>query len=155
MSACFRNCSTAQHANSEYKRHSPGLFAAVHGVTKSQTRLSDQTTTWPLCRADQQICFGDVFNFHTAAGVTFLKYSWILLTEWGFPGGASGKEPANAGDIRDSDSIPGWGKPPRGGHGNPLQYSCLESPVKRGAWWATVHRVAKSRTLLKQLSTFG
>ena len=57
--------------------------------------------------------------------------------------------PANAGDIRDEGSIPGLGRSPGGGHGSPLQYSCLENPMDRGAWWATVHRVAKSRTRLK------
>ena len=54
--------------------------------------------------------------------------------------------PANAGDIRDAVSIPGSGRSPGGGHGNPLQYSCLENPVDRGAWWVTVHGVAKSQT---------
>ena len=52
--------------------------------------------------------------------------------------------PANARDIRDTGSTPGLGRSPRGGHGNPLQYFRLENPVDRGAWWATVHRVAKS-----------
>ena len=54
--------------------------------------------------------------------------------------------PANAGDVRDLSSIPGSGRSPGGGHGNPLQYSCLENPMDRGAWRATVHRVAKSQT---------
>ena len=54
--------------------------------------------------------------------------------------------PANTGDIRDVGSIPGLGKSPGGGHGNPLQYSCLENPVDRGAWQATVFRVAKRWT---------
>ena len=54
--------------------------------------------------------------------------------------------PANAGDVRDAGSIPGSGKSPGGGHGNPLQYSCLENPSDRGAWQATIHRVAKSQT---------
>ena len=54
--------------------------------------------------------------------------------------------PANAGDIRDLGSIPGLGGCPGGGHGNPLQYSCLEKPMNRGAWWATVHRGANSQT---------
>jgi len=45
--------------------------------------------------------------------------------------------PANAGDIRDVGSTPGLGRSPAGGHGNPLQYSCLENPIDRGAWWAT------------------
>ena len=47
--------------------------------------------------------------------------------------------PANAGDIRDMGSIPGSGRSPGGGHGNPLQYFCLENPMDRGAWWVTVH----------------
>ena len=47
--------------------------------------------------------------------------------------------PANAGDVRDLGSISGLGRSPGGGHGNPLQYSCLENPIDRGAWWATVH----------------
>ena len=53
---------------------------------------------------------------------------------------------ANAGDVIDMGSIPGLGRFPAGRHGNPLQYSYLENPVDRGAWWATVHGVAKSRT---------
>ena len=52
----------------------------------------------------------------------------------------------NAEDIRDVDSIPGSGRSPGRGHGNPLQYSCLENPVDRGAWWATVLRVIESWT---------
>ena len=55
--------------------------------------------------------------------------------------------PAKAGDIREAGSIPGLGKAPGGGHGNPLQYSCLENPMDRGIWWAIVHRVAKSQML--------
>ena len=54
--------------------------------------------------------------------------------------------PANAGDVRDMGSISGLGRYPGGGHGNPLQYSCLENPMDRGAWQATVHRVAQSWT---------
>ena len=60
--------------------------------------------------------------------------------------------PASAGDIRDVGSIPGLRRFPGEGHGNPLQYSCLENPVDRGAWWAAVHGVAQSWTWLKQLS---
>ena len=54
--------------------------------------------------------------------------------------------PANAGDVRDVGSIPGSGRFPGGGHANPLQYSCLENPMDRGAWQATVHGVRKSWT---------
>ena len=70
----------------------------------------------------------------------------------GFPGGSSGKEPTcNAEDIRDMGSIPGLGRSPGGENGNPLQYSCLENPMDRGAWRAIVHGVTKSQTQLKQL----
>ena len=60
---------------------------------------------------------------------------------------------ANAGDIRDMGSVPGLRRSPGGGHGNPLQYSCLENPMDRGSRRATVHGVAKSQTQLKRLST--
>ena len=59
---------------------------------------------------------------------------------------------AHAGDVRDVTLIPGSERSLGGGHGNPSQYSCLENPMDRGAWQATVHRVTKSWTQLKQLS---
>ena len=59
--------------------------------------------------------------------------------------------PAYVGDARDVGSIPGSGRSPGGGYGNPLQYSRLENPMDKGAWQATVHWVAKSQTQLKQL----
>ena len=63
------------------------------------------------------------------------------------PGGSDGKESAcNAGDP---DLIPGLGRSPGKGNSNPLQYSCLENSIDGGAWWAIVHRVAKSQTQLK------
>ena len=62
----------------------------------------------------------------------------------GFPGGSDGKESAlNEGDL---GSIPGSRRSPGKGNGNPLQYSCLENSMDRGAWWATVHGVTKSQT---------
>ena len=60
--------------------------------------------------------------------------------------------PANAGDTRVMGSVLRSGRSPGGGHGNPLQYSCLENSMDRGAWWATAHGVAKSQTRLKRLS---
>ena len=60
--------------------------------------------------------------------------------------------PANAEDV---GSIPGSGRSPGGGHGNPFQYSCLENLMDREAWWVTVHSVAKSRTRLKQMSMYA
>ena len=68
----------------------------------------------------------------------------------GFPSGSAGKESTcNAGDAGDMGLIPGWERYPGGEHGNPLQYSCLENLMNGGAWWAAVHRVAKSPTQLK------
>ena len=67
--------------------------------------------------------------------------------DWGFPSGAVVNSlPDYAGGTRDSGSIPGLGRSPGEGNGNPLQYSCLESPMDRGAWWATVHGIAESQT---------
>ena len=64
----------------------------------------------------------------------------------GFPGGSVGKESAfNAGDL---GLIPGWKRSPGEGNGHPLPYSCLENPMDRGAWWATVHGVTESQTRL-------
>ena len=59
---------------------------------------------------------------------------------------------ANAGDLRDRSSIPGLGRAPERGHDNALHYSCMENPMDRGAWWATVYRVTKSWTRLKWIS---
>ena len=64
-----------------------------------------------------------------------------------FSSDSSGKEPA----LRGSGSIPGSGRSPGGGYGNPLQHSYLENPTDKGSWWATVHGVAKSRTRLRRL----
>ena len=65
----------------------------------------------------------------------------------GFPGGSVVKNlPANAGDAADAGLIPGLGRSPGGGNDNPLQYSCLENPMARGAWRAAVHAVTESWT---------
>ena len=73
----------------------------------------------------------------------------IVYSLRGFPGGSVVKNPpANVGDARDAGSIPGLGRFLREGNNNPLQYSCLENPIDRGAWPATVHGFAKSRAQL-------
>ena len=67
----------------------------------------------------------------------------------GFPGGSVVKNPPdNAGDA---DLIPGSGRSPGEGNGNPLQYSCLGNPMDRGAWWATVHGIAKESNMMERL----
>ena len=75
-------------------------------------------------------------------------YATLILT-LNFPTGSAVKN-LPEGDL---GSVPGLGRSPRGGHGNPLQYSCLENPMDRGVWRATVHTVPKSQAILKQLST--
>ena len=77
------------------------------------------------------------------------SYGHSRLPRW-----QSGKNPpANVGDAEDMGSVPGLGRSPGGGNGNPLQYSCLENSMGRGAWRATVHRVAKSWVRLKRQHT--
>ena len=68
----------------------------------------------------------------------------------GFPGGSVVENPpANAGDV---GSFPGSGRSPREGNGNPLQYSCLENPTDKGAWWATVHGSKEELDMTEQLN---
>ena len=89
--------------------------------------------------------FGETFIYWphcTASGV--LVHGMVALTVK--------NPPAIAEDVRNTGLIPELGWSPGGGHGNPLQYSCLENPMDRGAWRAIVHRIKKSRTWLKRLS---
>ena len=114
-------------------------YATVHWVAKSQSRLSDWTTysNQSISSITLEVqnfknsCFSDVtFLFLVFA---FLCFNNLLH---GFSGGSEGKESTcNVGHL---GSIPGLGRSPLGGHGNPLQYSCLENFHFRGSWWATV-----------------
>ena len=82
-----------------------------------------------------------------------IAVSFRSIVFLGLPGWLSYKESAcNGGNIEDAGSILGSGRSPGGGHGNSLQYFCLENPLDRGAWWATVHAVTKSQTQRKLLS---
>ena len=82
--------------------------------------------------------------------VSFAKtYDWLRASQVAL---VVKTPPADAGDPGDAGLIPGLERSPGGGHGNSLQYSCLENPMDRGAWWATVHGVAQSRIWLKQCS---
>ena len=84
----------------------------------------------------------DVILLRSFQKVTSLSF----CSASGFPGGSVVKNPpANAGDIRDMDLMPGSGRSPGGGHDNPFQYSCLENPMDRGAWRATVQGSQKVR----------
>ena len=82
--------------------------------------------------------------------IDWVKIFVLCISDKGFPGGSVGKESAcNVGDAGDAGLIPESGRSPGGGHSNPLHYVCLENPVDRGAWQATVQRVAKSQTGLR------
>ena len=86
--------------------------------------------------------------------IKFCHYSWLHINLGDSPGGTLGKEFAcQCRRLRDVGLIPGSGRSPGKGHGNPLKYSCLENPKDRGPWQATVHRVAQSWTRPKQLHT--
>ena len=90
-----------------------------------------------------------VKSFSQSVACPFILFNKVL----GFPGGLEVK--ASASSAGDLGSIPGSGRSPGEGNGNPLQYSCLENPVDRGAWWATVHGVAKSWTRLSDFTFFS
>ena len=92
-------------------------------------------------KIDKNACPHGAYVLEGESGRHVSKYSV------GLPWWLSGKE--SACQAGDSGSIPGLGRSPGEGNGNPLQYSCLENPMDRGAWRATVHRVAKSWTRLK------
>ena len=109
----------------ENPRDGGAWWAAVQGVAQSQTRLKWLNNN------------NSKYNVFDLASFTQKNYSSLIHT----------------GDIRDVGSIPGSGRSLGGGHGSPLQYPCLENPMGRGAWWATVYGGTKSQTWLKQLST--
>ena len=79
---------------------------------------------------------------------------WLAsLAARGFPGGSVVKNLSTyAGDAEDTDSVPGWGRSPGGGHGTPLQDSFLGNPMDGGAWWAAVHGVAEGQTRLSDFT---
>ena len=96
----------------------------------------------------------EIFNFNKIQLITyfsFIYHSSGILQEF-FSQVVPKNLTTSTGEARDAGSIPGSGSFPRGGHGNPLQYSCLENPKDRGAWQVRVHRVTKSQTQLKWLS---
>ena len=93
------------------------------------------------------------FHFHQEAFEFLFTFCHLggVNCKSGFPDGTSGKNPpANTGDVRDESLIPGTGRSPGEGNGNPLQYFCLENPMDRRAWRDMVHRVAKSWAQLKR-----
>ena len=92
-----------------------------------------------------------VYSFPILAVVNYHKFSRLKQHMCGLPDSPVGKESAcSARDTGDVGSIPGLGRSPGEGNGNPLQYSCLKNPMDRGAWWATVLGVAKESDMTEQ-----
>ena len=97
-------------------------------------------------------CVVDSGSYFMLLGISVVVFSHFLplfrlplfIIVIHFPGSSDGK--VSAYNVGDLGSIPGWGRSSGGGNGNPLQYSCLENPMHRRAWWATVYEVAKSWT---------
>ena len=116
-------------------------------VIETRRRLKHNKARW-----GQGSCcyvFSDLFYFLNERSSNIIIDS--ECEREGLPGGSVVKNlPASAGDT---GSIPGSGRSPGEGNSNPLQYSCLGNPLDRGAWWATIHRITKSWTWLKWLST--
>ena len=110
------------------------------GCETVRLRLGLEPTRWDL-KPVKTLIGNEPTVFHLES------LTWCL----DFPGIKN--PPPSAGDIRDASSSPGSGRSPEVGNGNPLQYSCLENPMDRGACWATVHGVTKSQTRLRLLST--
>ena len=102
----------------------------------------------PIPLTLKQKYYSQLWNYQ-ASFVAFIHFITVGLPPW-----LSDKESTcSSGDLGDAGLIPGLRRSSVGGNGHPLQYSCLENPMDRGAWRATVHRVTKSWTWLKQLST--
>ena len=120
-------------------------WATDQGVAENQTGLSDLTLSLGSSAGKESACnTGEPglipeLGRSPAEGIGYpLQYSWASLVA---------QMVKNLPAMWETwGSIPGLGGSPGGGHGNPLQYSCLENPMDRGAWWATVHGVTKSRT---------
>ena len=117
-------------------------WATVHGVAESDRtqRLNNHHTfevcgyTGPPGRSPGCFCFMDAKPSHISRNTNYFLLS--------YPGNSEGKE--SACNVGNPGSMPGSGRSPGEGNGNPLQYSCLENPMDRGAWQATVHGVEKS-----------
>ena len=139
-------------------------WAAVHGVAESRTRLIDFTFTFHALEKEMathsSVLAWRIPGTGEPDGLPSMG-SHKVGQDWSDLAAAASQvalmvknSPANAGDVRDVGLLPGLGRSPGEGNGNPLQYSCLEGPIwTEGTWRATVHRVTQSQKQLKRLST--
>ena len=136
--------------------HLNGLLRNLYADQEATVRTVHGTTDW--FQIGKEVCQGYIlspclFNFYAECQARWASHKLKISTtsDMGFPGGSEVK--ASASNAGDPGLIPGSGRSPGEGNGNPLQYFCLENPMDREAWWATVYRVAKSHTWLKRLGT--
>ena len=124
--------------------------AAGHGVRKSWTHLSDWITAVTTLSYYLKQCRSLPSRSNSIPYATVNTFIRSYSTGCTFPSGSDGKESDwSAGDL---GLIPGSGRSPGEGNGNPLQYSCLENPMDGGAWWATIHGVTKSQTWMSNFT---
>ena len=115
-----------------------------------------QNSSWSAVLESSTLCWSvwesaSVNRRWVLQGKDHILFIFVPVRYRNFPGGSTVKNlPANEGDVGDLGPVPGLGRSPGGGHGHPLQFSCLENPKDRGAWWAMAHGVAKSRTRLRK-----
>ena len=131
-------------------------WCEVQGEAESKTmmilavQLANKGEKWPPTKCWREFCkpgkiTSQQYNWCKKPFFFFFYFTFYFIK--GFPGGTVVKNlPVNTRVARVMASIPGWERSPVRGNGNPLQYSCLENPIDRGAWWAIVHRVTKSQT---------
>ena len=120
-------------------------WATVHGIARGGHNLATKPTN-QLHSANRLLNEWYISGLTLGFEITKVNENTVTVPV-GLPVALMVKNPAdNARDIRDAALIPGWGRSPGGGHGHPLQYSCLENPMDRRAWQAAVHGVTKSWT---------
>ena len=137
-------CSPRDHKESDTTECTPtpmpSLFLKPAPLLSSLSKSFYRTKVLPLKKPRVQL-----IGFPGAIYLFKNSFNFSFCTGIGSPGGAVVKnQPASAGDTGDAGSIPASGRPPGGGNGNPLQYSRLENPMDKGAWWATAHEVTES-----------
>ena len=147
---CVCVCSVTQSLCHSMDSSPPGSY--VHGILQARILewVSMFSSRGSFLTQGSNLCLlhllhwqvGSLTPCHLGSSSMYMASPGALVVK---------NSPANAGDIRDWGLIPGSGRSPGGGHGNPLQYSCLENPMDTGAWRATVHGVTKSQTRLKRL----
>ena len=123
---------------------------ATHRVGGDERLRCGRTRKWGTGERSPSLQSRDKKSESNKSSGKLWKWEGALGLSWWL---SSEESACNAGETGDLGSIPGLERSPGEGNGNPLQYSCLENPRDRGVWWTTVHRVAKSQTQLKWLST--